>query len=664
MCGIAGIVERDSSARVREESLRQMLGMIRHRGPDQFGIYLDEHAGLGNARLSILDLEGGQQPIGNEDGSLWIVFNGEVFNYVELRSDLEARGHVFVTRTDTEVVLHAFEEFGLDCLNRFNGQFAVAIWNRRKKELILARDRLGVRPLFYTATGGALIFASEIKAILVNNNVCAELDPIGVTQVFTYWSTLSPRTAFRNIQSLPSGHYLLARDSGMWVRPYWTLDFPTDADRADQRTLDDCVDEFRALLTNAVWVRLRADVPVGAYLSGGLDSSTIAAIVKRLGVAHLKTFSIAFDDPQFDESAFQKRMAQFLGTEHQVMRASYNDIGRVFPQMIWHTETPVTRTAPAPMFLLSELVHEQNYKVVLTGEGADEFLGGYDIFKETMIRRFWQRRPDSRWRPRLLRRLYPDIPGLSETSPDYVFAFFGNGLQSDDPYFSHAIRWENSRRATRFFSDDLKRAAALNRTLEDARPLLPPQFHRWHPLARAQFLEIAVFFSQYLLSSQGDRPAMAHSVEGRFPFLDVQVVEFCNQLPPRLKVCGLQEKLILRHAAQDWLPTEIAQRGKRPYRAPIHRAFFDGEPLDYVEEELSAGAIRNVGWFNPKSVERLAAKARQGGALGETDDMALVGILSTQLLHRRFIADFQTGKPISESDNLKVIDRRCLAPVA
>ncbi len=659
MCGIAGIVQREPAGPPLEESLRRMLGMIRHRGPDQFGIYLDAHAGLGSARLSIIDLAGGQQPIGNEDGSLWIVFNGEVFNHVELRSELEARGHRFSTETDTEVVLHAFEEFGPDCLNRFNGQFAIAIWNRETEELFLARDRFGVRPLFYTQAGSTLIFGSEIKAILVNPEVIAELDPVALDQIFTYWSTLAPRTAFRGIQSLPPGHYLLARKNQVHVRPYWNINFPRIGAEADTRSVEDCLEEFRSLLMDAVWMRLQADVPVGAYLSGGLDSSTIAAVAQLLGVTQLATFSIAFGDPQFDESVFQMRMADFLGSNHQVVQATDADIGRIFPDVIWHTETPVMRTAPAPLFLLSKLVHSHKYKVVLTGEGADEFLGGYDIFKEAMIRGCWRRCPDSRLRPKLFQRLYPDIATLSGTAPAYLSAFFGDGLRTaDDPHFSHAIRWKNNRRTTRFFSENLRSALDWEQRPEDLRPALPPDFSHWHPLARAQHLEISIFFSQYLLSSQGDRPAMAHSVEGRFPFLDTRLVDFCNRLPPRVKLRGLQEKLLLRRAARDWLPPEIWQRRKRPYRAPIHRCFFNQAASDYTEELLSPEAIERAGLFQAKAVEKLTSKIRHGNAPGETDDMALVGILSTQLLHRLFIEDFRHGKPLTATDDVKVVNGR------
>ncbi|MCL4180309.1 MAG: asparagine synthase (glutamine-hydrolyzing), partial [Verrucomicrobia bacterium] len=494
MCGIAGILNLTGAEAPSESSLSSMLGMIRHRGPDQFGMYLGDRVGIGNARLSIIDLGGGQQPIPNEDQAIWVVYNGEIFNYVELRAELEAKGHRFSTHCDTEVVAHAYEEYGPDCLTRFNGQFAVAVWNERERSLFLGRDRLGVRPLFYTECNGRLLFGSEIKAILACPEVPRALDPVALDEVFTYWSPQTPRTSFRGIFELPPGHYLVARDGDIQIHPYWDLLSTFDVGRSTldvrpARSIDDYADEFRSLLTDAVRIRLRADVPVGAYLSGGLDSSTIAAVVRNLGVSHLDTFSIAFNDPKFDESEHQRKMARFLGTDHQVVQATHADIGRVFPEVIWHTETPILRTAPAPMFLLSKLVHDRNYKVVLTGEGADEFLGGYDIFKESMVRRFWARRPESQWRPALLRRLYPDIGGLSTASAAYLRAFFGQGLtETDRADYSHMIRWRNTRRGTRFFSRELAAAIASGKGANVERPTFnverrSPQAH----LERAQY---------------------------------------------------------------------------------------------------------------------------------------------------------------------------------
>jgi asparagine synthase (glutamine-hydrolysing) len=652
MCGIVGTLNLASGPPADELNLRQMLGMIRHRGPDQFGIFLGGMAGLGNARLSIIDPSHGQQPISNEDGTLWITFNGEIFNHTELRLELQARGHHFTTNCDTETIVHAYEEYGPECLSQFNGQFVFAIWNTRDRSMFIARDRLGVRPLFYTLTGNTLIFSSEIKAMLADPRVSAEFDPLSLDQIFTYWSTLSPRTAFRNIVELPPGHFMLVRDGQIKVEPYWELTYP-EAGGAPPRRKQDCVDEFRSLLIDATKLRLRSDVPVGAYLSGGLDSSTIAAIIRNYTNNRLDTFSISFSDPEFDESGYQSQMAAFLGTNHHVVYASHADIGRVFPDVIWHAETPIMRASPAPMFLLSKLVQDQGFKVVLTGEGADEILAGYDIFKEAKVRRFWAQRPDSNLRPWLFKKIYPWISGLSDGSASYLAAFFGLGLtETNAKGYSHAIRWRTTTRTKRFFSEDLKQAIERSGNHELR---YPEGYVNWDPLHQAEYIEVSVFLSQYLLSSQSDRMAMAHSVEGRFPFLDHRVVEFCNNLPPRLKLLGLTEKYLLKEVSREWLPGEICSRPKQPFRAPIHRSFFPEKRLDYVQELLSPAAIASVGLFNPSTVNHLTTKLDRGLPLGETDDMALAGLLSTQLVATQFISGFQKAPPIHATDDVKVV---------
>ncbi|HWQ83991.1 MAG TPA: asparagine synthase (glutamine-hydrolyzing), partial [Anaerolineales bacterium] len=513
MCGITGIVKHNPGSLVDEALLRQMLGMLRHRGPDQFGIYVDEQAGLGSARLSIIDLSSGQQPISNEDETLWIVFNGEIFNYIELRPELEKRGHHFATHSDTEVILHLYEDYGPQCLSYLNGQFAFAIWDSRQQSLFLARDRVGIRPIFYTETGSALVFGSEIKAILAYPGVQAELDPAALDDTFSYWSPQSPRSAFKGIYEVPPGSYMLVQNGQTRIERYWQLEYP-DTSRDEyaaslKRPEEDYLAEFQKLLIDATQIRLRADVPVGAYLSGGLDSSTITAIIRQFTGNRLDTFSISFSDPEFDESDFQRRMAQHLGTDHQVVYATHADIGRIFPDVIWHTETPVTRTSPAPMHLLSRLVRQHNFKVVLTGEGADEFLGGYDIFKEAKIRRFWAREPESEGRQLLLQKLHPHIKDLTREGGAYLAAFFKDGLTGvDRPTYSHDIRWKTTRRTKRFFSpglvEQIRQRTPFN--LE-----LPDGFSRWDPLAKAQYIEITTFMSPYLLSSQGDRPGMANS---------------------------------------------------------------------------------------------------------------------------------------------------------
>lgn len=658
MCGIVGVCGISRARHTEASTLRAMLGMIRHRGPDQFGIYLDDWAALGNARLSIIDLKTGQQPISNEDGSLWIVFNGEVFNHVELRQELEARGHRFSTTSDTETVLLAYEEYGPACLSKFNGQFAIAIWDSRRRSLFLGRDRLGVRPLFYTRAGDALVFGSEIKALLAYPGIQAELDPLALDQIFTYWSPLSPRSCFEGIHELPPGHFLRLEEARIRVEPYWELRFPEEGS-LPLRTKREYADELRDLLIDATQVRLRADVPVGAYLSGGLDSSTIAAIIRHHTASPLETFSISFGDPGFDESEYQTQMARHLGTQHHVVHASHADIGRVFPEVVWHAEIPILRTSPAPMFLLSKLVRDKQFKVVLTGEGADEFLAGYDLFKEAKIRRFWAARPDSTFRPGLFNRIYPWICGLARGGGSYASAFFGMGLEkTGSPDYSHSIRWRTTARTKRFFSEDLAERIGFAVAADGHGLAYPEGFDRWDPLHRAQYLEISVFLSQYLLSSQSDRMAMGHSVEGRFPFLDYRMVEFCNRLPPTLKLRGLTEKFLLKEISREWLPPAITDRPKQPFRAPIHRAFFNDTPPDYLEELLSPGAIRASGCFNPAAVDHLVAKLKLGQGLSETEDMALAGIISTQLVERQFVSGFRPSPPLDESDDVKTILRQ------
>lgn len=651
MCGIVGVLNQTDCSPVEQSTLLQMLEMIRHRGPDGFGIYRDPYIGLGNARLSIIDLEGGDQPIGNETGDKWIVFNGEIFNYIELRPELEKRGHGFTTNSDTEVILHLYEDFGPECLSRLNGQFALAIWDSNERSLFLARDRVGIRPLFYTVNGSYLVFGSEVKAMLAHPSVRAEIDLDALAQVFTFWSVQSPKSIFKGIQELPPGHYLVSKDGRIEVKPYWNMDF---TEELPPRSPAEYLEELESLLVDASRIRLRADVPVGAYLSGGLDSSITAAIIQKYTDTHLDTFSISFSDPDFDESYYQLYMADYLGTDHHSVYCTHEDIGQIFPEVIWHTETPILRTAPAPMYLLSKLVREHNYKVVLTGEGADEFLAGYDIYKEALIRRFWAKNPASQIRPLILSKLYPDIQGLGGSRSAYQMAFFKRGLtETDSPYYSHVIRWNNTSRNLRFFASP---PALLDYQAANIAAPNPC----WAPLAQAQYLEVNTFLSPYLLSSQGDRMAMGHSVEGRYPFLDYRVIEFNNRLPHEVKLRGLTEKWLLKQLGKKLVPETIWKRYKRPYRAPIQRSFFSQKPPDYVMDLLSEEALQESGYFNPEAITSLVSKAQSGAKLSEVDDMALVGALSTQLVYQQFVKGFDLPA-IKPQERLKIIDR---APVS
>lgn len=628
---------------VPEETIRRMLSVIEHRGPDEFGLYSDSRAGLGHARLSIIDLSGGHQPMCNEDSTVWITFNGEIFNYLELRSELIARGHKFRTNSDTEVIVHLYEDHGHSCLDYLNGQFAFAIWDKNKKEIFVARDRMGIRPVFYASTGARFYFASEIKAIFAAGALEKRLDPVALDEIFTFWHTVPPRTAFAGVSELPPGHYLVVKDGkdgNVAVRPYWDISFPEEPERI---SFEEAAEELQRLLVDSTRLRLRADVPVGAYLSGGLDSSVTTALIRNFTNAPLQTFSIAFKDSDYDESSYQKEMAKVLGTEHNEIRCAYEDISRSFPDVIWHTEKPVLRTAPTPLMLLSGLVRDSGFKVVMTGEGADEVLGGYDIFKEAKIRQFWARYPDSEIRPLLLKRLYPYLPAFQGQSRAYREAFFNSGLSDpSNPFFSHLPRWRTTAKNKLFFSEQLKSSLAGSSPEQTLGATLPDGFERWQPMARAQYIESRGLLPGYILSSQGDRMAMANSIEGRFPFLDHRVVEFASRLPFHYKMRGLNEKFILKESMKKFLPKNIVKRTKQPYLAPDGKSFFSGgKTADYVEELLSESCLAEFGYFNPRPVRLLFNKFMKGGAIGFKDNMALVGILSTQILHHRFIKNFK-----------------------
>jgi len=636
MCGIAGILKLGGE-RVDETLLRSMIATLRHRGPDAQRVHIDNAVGLANARLSIVDIAGGNQPMSNADRSLWITFNGEIFNHVELREELQKKGARFATRSDTEVILHLYQREGEDCVHRLNGQWAFAIWDARRRKLFLSRDRVGIQPLYYTVADRNFIFGSEVKAIFACPKVRRELDLKGLDQIFTFWVTLAPRTIFRNISQLPPGHSLTVEDGRMNVRRYWQLDYSgveSASDSAGRKT-----EELLELMSDATRIRLRADLPVGAYLSGGIDSSFITALTRRVVQENLRTFSVAFEDADLDESPYQQETSRFLHTQHSEIRCSSHDIGKNFPAVIWHTEQPVLRAAPAPLFLLSQLVRDNGFKVILTGEGADELLGGYDIYKEAKIRRFWAQQPNSRLRPLLLRRLYPYMQDLQKQPEAYLAHFFRIDAQDlASPFFSHLPRWQLTARIKSFFSEQVKHELSDYEGYEELQEALPDGYSRWPSFCQAQYLETVHLLPGYILSSQGDRMTMAHSVEGRYPFLDHRVIEFTQALSPALKMHVLTEKYLLKRASKGMLPPAVIQRPKQPYRAPDGASFIGPNSPEFVAELLSEERIRRDGIFDPPTVLGLASKFKKGRASGTRDNMALVGILSAQLLMQQFIS--------------------------
>jgi asparagine synthase (glutamine-hydrolysing) len=633
MCGVAGILNYQGG--ISTDTVNRMLTRIRHRGPDESGIYCNQHLVMGSVRLSIIDISSGQQPLSDFTGRYWIVFNGELFNYIELKEELVKKGYQFRTKSDTEVIVQLYACYGEAALSKMNGQFVFAIWDKKEKTLFIARDRVGIRPLFYHFKSGVFAFGSEIKALFENTNIPRELNSKSLSQVFTFWTAISPNTVFSDIYELQPGHCMKIDAKGVKISKFWELTFDY---QKKFNSIDEAAEEFEVLFTDAVKIRLRADVEVAAYLSGGIDSSVTTAYIKKIEPNVLHTFSIGFQENEFDETKYQIEASRYLDTDHKSISCNSRDIANDFPQVIWHSESPMMRTAPVPMFQLSRFVHENNIKVVITGEGADEILGGYDIFKENIIRNFWSKHPGSKYRPLLLRKLYPYIPQIQNATPMMLKMFYGFKLDdTQNPFYSHLLRWNNASHIRKHFSTSITNELKGYDPVSEVERILPERFNTWGSLEKAQWLESTIFMSGYLLSSQGDRVGMANSIEGRYPFLDYRVIEFCASLPPDFKLRGLTEKYLLKKAIKGKIPESIINRSKQAYRAPISSTFLNKDAPDYVKELLSEKMINDIGIFNPASVVPLIEKMRKSANTSEVDNMLITLLVSSHLVHDQFI---------------------------
>jgi asparagine synthase (glutamine-hydrolysing) len=637
MCGIVGEI---GPAACNREQLLSMMGMLTHRGPDEAGILVSDGLAFGHLRLSIVDLQNGQQPMSTADGRYWITFNGEIFNHVELRRELESLGQVFRTRCDTEVLLNAFRQWGPDCLHRFNGQWAFALWDRKAGSFFLARDRFGVRPLFYTVLydGKTLIFASEIKAILADSRVSRQLDIDALRDIFASWGCESGRTPVQSIRQLPAGSCMEIKAGKIDIRKWWDIDLSPDAINWS-RSEESWREETRAALNEACRLRLRADVPVGTYLSGGLDSSIITWLSKTYHQPNLETFSLAFSDAGYDESPFQDLLAGKAGTEHHRLSVHRETIAENFAHAIWHTETPMHRTAPVPLMQLSGLVRSQGMKVVLSGEGADEVFGGYDQFKENRIRRFWARHPASSWRKRLLDRLELNVPRSGPRTRAFWYAFYQDGLRDTHRSgYSHHPRWRNGISLLPLINESAREGFQGGKNwIEEVESTAPAGFGSWDPLSQAQYWEIRQFLAGYLLSSQGDRVSMANSVESRYPFLDANVFDVAKRMPPNHKLRVLREKDILKKTFEQDLPKRIVERRKYPYRAPDALALYRGALRQQLLDSVTPEAVRRRGIFHVEAIRKLMDRVDSSESPAARDNMALVLVYSSHLFHDLFI---------------------------
>ncbi len=656
MCGIAAILYRDDDRNSRKSEIRKMVSTLAHRGPDGWGIYLSGDVALGHTRLSILDLNTGDQPMMTE--RFVLIYNGEVYNYIELREELEKKGVAFKTNSDTEVVLRSFEVYGYDAFAKFNGQFALIIWDRIEKKLIAARDRYGIRPLYILNHNNRFYFSSELKAFDLIENYQRAFNIQNLYEHALLWNTIDESTVFENIRILPSGTFEIYKiGENPAKHRYYEIG---ESNGSSPSGFDDACEEFRTLLKDSVRLRLRSDVPVACYLSGGIDSSVTTHLTSEIMGERFKTFSIAFEDRDYDESRYQKEMVNSINSDHHEIKIDYDLIDSNFMNAIYHTERPVFRTAPVPLYLLSRSVHENGIKVVLTGEAADEILFGYDSFKELVLLDLWRKDPESEKINEILGNLYPHLRHYRDSRRSGFIRMYYEGFVDDfdNELTGLNIRTGNNKIITNYLNKDHKIKFDKDELLKKIRKTLPDNFPSWTLLQKNQFLEMKSLLSGYLLSSQGDRMSLAHSVEGRYPFLDHRIVEKTFYYKDSFKLHGLSQKHLLKKTFADKIPGSIINRPKLPYQAPDLKSFFrNGKPTKNTEHFLSKEMINKYEIFNEKFVARLLHKFKNKTPeqVGYRDNMIITFILSAQIV-KYWIDNPQIHTLNSSTKNVEIID--------
>lgn len=633
MCGIVGLLGGAESVPAKRDRVATMLGQIAHRGPDAFGTYSVPRIALGHVRLSIIDVRDGHQPFVR--GQHVLCYNGEVYNYLELREELRSSGEVFQTNSDTEVLLVALIRWGLSALPRCNGQFAFLYWNGDSNTLYAVRDRYGVRPLYVAESQGGYAFASEMRAFDALPHFERRIHPESLLEHGLFWNTLGDRTIYSGIRSVEAGTALVFQsDCAPKTQRYHQLG--EGSPDAIPSTFAEAKAMLREKLRKAVSMRLRSDVPVGAYLSGGIDSSVVALLTDELRSDKFQTFSIAFSDPQYDESRFQALMVDRLKTDCYTLTVDYAAIRDHFESAVLHGERPIFRTAPVPLYLLAKAVRESGVRVVLTGEGADEILWGYDVFKEIKLLQFWSKSPDSPLLPQLIQTLYPHLAHYSDSKQmGLIRMFYEEFLGSyDNLLVGLNLRVHNNKILANYLHPDVRPPIDDEWLMERIRAILPPNWQTMSLLQRNQFLEMRTLLPGYLLSSQGDRMSLAHGVEGRYPFLDPDIVEWAFQLPDDFKLPDMSQKHLLREAFRSEIPVEIIDRPKQPYQAPDLKAFFpDGKLCELGQHHLGRESIEATGIFDRTMVSRFLNKWNRGLPvdIGYRDNMIFTFLLSTQI---------------------------------
>ncbi|NKQ35851.1 MAG: asparagine synthase (glutamine-hydrolyzing) [Chloroflexi bacterium] len=625
MCGIIGCL----SPKIDRARLEAANCLLRHRGPDDAGYFAGEGVGLAARRLSIVDLAGGHQPLSNEDGSIWIAYNGEVMNAPELRAELQAAGHRFRSRADTEIIVHGYEEWGAAVLPKLRGMFAFALWDGRTRQLLLARDRFGIKPLYYAQTGGQFAFASEIRPLFaLLPQLSRRAHPAALAAMFRQGFIPTPQTAFAGVLQLPAAHMLVVGEGVTAIRPYWQLQFPADGVYRHV-TLDEAVDGFMARLRDAVSAWRMSDVPVGSLLSGGIDSSALAALLTEIS-GPIHTFHIQFEAASHDESAYAQQVAQSIGSQHHTLSFTQADFD-LLPRVTRHLEAPQCSATSIPIYKLYRAAHEAGFKVILTGEGADELLGGYHWFDgDRRIRPYLHL-------PRFLRRPLSRLPRNVSANGRHVLAHgtkdasqrFALWQQVASPaLLKRLLEIGDWRLEIRPPISNLQ--SPISQSPISQSPISQSPISNLHPLNQLLFLESQTRMVDFI-NFEVDRMSMASSVEARPPFLDDRLWDYVTQLPPEMKLNGRMNKVLLRLGMKDVLPTAVTTRPKQGLASP-HAQWWRQEKLPaWAEECLTPDALAETGYFNRQTVGRLREEHGNGRA---DRSRVLMGVLTTQLWHQ------------------------------
>jgi asparagine synthase (glutamine-hydrolysing) len=629
MCGICGFVSSNPDQPIRREMLARMTATLRHRGPDGEGSYIRQGIGLGVRRLSIIDIEGGNQPISNEDETVTVVCNGEIYNYIELRQHLLATGHRFRTNSDVEVIVHLYEDHAGDFLRYLRGMFGLALWDARQRRLILARDRLGIKPLYYLIETEGAYFGSEIKPILISHRMRRQPNVLALRDLFTIGFVIPPKTLFSGIHQLLPGHILLYQNGNATVKRYWQVSFPPRGQRTPERSLEDWSGALFEKLQESVRIHLRSDVPVAAWLSGGIDSSSIAGLMSRLTDRPLQVYSLTFDNhdyDDYDEFSGQKTLdcfPEYRLNSHRLVCGTKDF--NLFPKALWHSEN-IGATGIGILYMILAQSTAQQFKVVLTGEGSDEIFGGYGWYQVDKLLRPMAGLPSFMRRLMLLGSLVPHFwPGASRThlAP----------REMNLTRYQSMIGPRHPEHTEEILSEGLRHNIAK---VDHVYPLFEPPagFEEWNAFTQLQYYDLTLRLPNFI-THHLDRSTMAHSLEARVPFLDHELVEFCANIPPRLKMKRLQEKYILRQAVRTLLPEPIVRRKKKGLRTPYEQWLREKLP-DFAEEMFSETKLSQKGYFNPSAVTNLLNRHRTG----ERDfGTQLMGILAVQLWDELFMKD-------------------------